>query len=104
MEMFQLMMVRYNLLVVQRILVGLESWLVVVCEKMDGINDLGLSLGGDRACLLDRDQMMRFSRDGSSKGGWSDGFRLLGEEKTCSQVRWLSAVVAVEDGCRRSIS
>jgi len=47
------------------------------------MDDLGLFLGGGRACLLDRDQMVRFSRDGSSRGGWSDGFRLLGEEKTC---------------------
>jgi len=97
------MMVGYNLLVVQLVLIGPESWLVVVWEKTDGMVGLGLFLRSGRACLLDRDQVVRFSPDGSSRGGWSDGFRLLEEEKTCSQVRWLSDVVAVGDGFRRSL-
>ena len=75
-----------------------------VWEKTDGMVGLGLFLRSGRACLLDRDQVVRVSRDGSSRGGWLDGFRLFGEEEqTCSQVRWLSAVVAVGDGYRRSL-
>jgi len=94
-----------NLLVAQRILVGIEGWLVVVGEKTDCMVGLGLFLRSGRACLLDRDQVVRFSRDGSSRGGLLDGFRLFGEEeeKTCLQLRWLSAVVAVGDGYRRSL-
>jgi len=91
------MMVGYSLLVTQRVL-------IVVWEKTGGMVGLGLFLRSGRVCLLDKDQVVRFSRDGSSRGGWSDGFRLFGEEEqTCSRVRWLSAVVAVGDGYRSSL-